>query len=58
MSEKFPSCKVKSKDGAYTNVKYTFECKKSDGTVKEVKAKLPSGNDVTAINLCKNGNLP
>ncbi|MBO6857442.1 hypothetical protein [Roseibium sp.] len=58
MGEKFPNCKVKSKDGAYTNVKYTFTCTKADGTTKEVKATLPSGNDSTAVSLCKNGDLP
>lgn len=58
MSETFVTCEVKSKDGAYANVRYTFKCTKSDGSVKEVSATLPSGNDAQASLLCQTGNLP
>ncbi len=58
MSEAFSECEIKSKDGVYANVKYTFTCKKADGSTKEVTATLPSGNDAQAKQMCKDGLLP
>lgn len=57
MSEKFSACDIKSKEGAYANVKYTFTCTQADGTKKEVTATLPSGNDSQAKQMCKDGLL-